>query len=59
MRVKGLEVSGRARTSCLVKAVCRLWKVVSWSGPQVQGDDCLVRFKKGQVRLEKEGMNFL
>ena len=58
MRVKGLEVSGKARTGCLVNMVCRLWKVVSWMGPQVQGFDCLVRSKRGWAMLEKEGMNF-
>ena len=58
IRVKGLEVLGKARTSCLVNVACQLWNVVSWLGPQVQGFDCLVRSRRGQAMSKKEGMNF-
>ena len=58
MRVKGLEVSGKSRTGCLVNMVCRFQKVFSWSGPQAQGVDCLVRSRRGQAMSKKEGMNF-
>ena len=58
IRLKGLEVSGKARTSCLVNTVCRLQKMVSWLGPQVQGFDYLIRSKRGQAMSEKKGMNF-
>ena len=58
MRVKGLKVLGNARTGCLVNAACRLRNAFSWSGPQVQGFDCLVRSRRGQAILKKEGMNF-
>ena len=58
MRVKGLEISGKARTSCLVNMVCRLQKACFWSGLQVQGFDCSVRSRRGQAMLEKKGMNF-
>ena len=58
MRVKDLEVSGKARTGCLVNAVCRFWKAFSWSSPQAQRFVCLVRSRRGQAMLEKEGMNF-
>ena len=57
MRVKGLEVSGKARTGCLVNVACRFWKAFSWSGSQVQGVDCLVRSRRGCAMLEQEGMN--
>ena len=53
MRVKGLEISGKARISCLVNVVYRFWKTFSWSGPQVQGFDCLVRSRRWQAMLEK------
>ena len=49
MRVKGLEVLGKARTSCLVNVACRFWKAFSWSGLQVQGVDCLVRSRRGWI----------
>ena len=58
MRVKGLEVSEKARTGCLVNAVCRLQNALSWLGPQVQGFNCLVRSRRGQAISEKKGMNF-
>ena len=32
IRVKGLEVSGKAKTGYLVNVACRFWKAVSWSG---------------------------
>ena len=59
IRVKSLEVLEKARTGCLVNVVCRFWKVFFWSGPQVQGVDCLVRSRREQAMLEKEGINFL
>ena len=58
MKVKSLEVLGKARTGCLVNAVCRLQNMFSWSGPQVQGFDCLVRFRRGWAMSEKKGLNF-
>ena len=58
MRMKSLEVSGKARTSCLMNVFCRLQNAVSWSGPQVQEFDCLVRSRRGWAMSEKEGMNF-
>ena len=58
MRVKDLEVLGKVRTSCLVNVACRLQKVFSWLGPQVQEVNCLVRSKRGHAMSEKEGMNF-
>ena len=58
MRMNGLEVLGKARTSCLVNMACRFRKEFSWLGPQTQGVDCLVRSRRGHVMLEKKGMNF-
>ena len=58
MRVNGLEVLGKARTSCLVNMACRFQKKFSWLGPQTQGVNCLVRSRRGHAMLEKKGMNF-
>ena len=58
IRVNSLEVLEKARTSCLVNVVCRFQKAFSWSGPQVQGFDYLMRSRRRQAILEKEGMNF-
>ena len=50
MRVKGLEMSEKARTGYLVNTVWRFWNTFFWSDAQVQRLDCWMRSRRGCYR---------
>ena len=58
MTVKGLVVSGRARTGPWVKVAFNVLNVVSHSVVQSHFAPFLVRSWRGQAIVEKSGINF-
>ena len=58
MTVKGLVVSGRARTGPWVKVTFNVLNVTSHSVVQSHFAPFLVRLWRGQAIVEKSGMNF-
>ena len=56
--VKGLMVSERAKTGPWVKVTCKVLNVVLHSVVQSHFAPFLVRSWRGQVIVEKSGMNF-
>ena len=58
MTVKGLVVLERVMTGPLVKVACKFLNAVSYSVVQSHFAPFLIRSWRGQVIVEKSGMNF-